>query len=323
MLSQVRSANLFVAVTVMVAFAHPAAAFDFGNSADKRAYCQVYARQAVNDARAVAARGCGFSGASWSGDVDDHFKWCMAQTYVGVPTQENLTRSTAIEQCSGGQNAFPPVVADTPAETTTPFPPVVADAPAEQQSTFPPVVADTSAPAAREEPGTQSASLPPVVGRSSSRSSRTARTSNVSFPPVVDVPDADTTADRREEIRAAVERLIEFKREHGDEIREVAHEMKEKIKRKLSDINEHHGKGDDETAGTLEKKIKEKISNLKEHHHGKHSGQAAGSLKENIKRNLSEFKKHHNEHHGQAERSLRSRAKNALKDGLMRRLASH
>lgn len=333
-----RNTTFLAAAATLVGFVNPASAFDFSKPADKRVYCQVYARQALNDVRTVTARGCGFSGISWSSSFDEHFNWCMGQSDVGAPTQENLTRSSAVEQCSGGQNEFPPIAVDTAQETAASFPPVVAEAPAEQASTFPPVVADDPAPASSEGATTQSTSFPPVeqsTSKSSSQSSTSAHASHASFPPVVDTGEAttdadvgdvstsDPIADRREEIRAAAERLIEFGREHEDEIREVAHNLKEKIKRKLSEIKEHHDNdGDDQVADTLKSKIKEKLSSLKDHHQSKHSDQMGDKLKGKIKQKLSELKQRHGNHHGQAEHSLKSKVKNALKGGLMRRLAN-
>jgi hypothetical protein len=329
-----RAALLAAAAAAVVASATSASAFDFSNPSDKRAYCQVYARQALNDVQSSQTRRCGFTGIAWSNDFNEQFSWCMSQSDVGATTQENVTRSTAVEQCSGSASQFPPVVADTPVQTASNFPPVVANEAVEQPSSFPPVVA-SDPPQVADEPVVQSASFPPVVQSSGSKPSKSSsgsgRTAEVSFPPVVDesevggdsdVSDIATTdpfAERSERMRQVAERLIEFGREHEVEIREAAHKVKEKFKQKLSDLKEQHDNGGDQVTDKLKAKIKQKLSNFKEQP-GKHSDTMAGKFKEKIKQKLSNLKERGG--NGQDENSLRSKVKSALKDGLMRRLAN-
>lgn len=277
-----RSATAFAAAAAVIAFALPAAAFDFNNPTDKRAYCQMYAKQALNDVQSSQNRGCSYSGIAWSIDFNEQFGWCMSQSDIGTTTQQNLTRSTAVEQCGAGANPFPPVIADTPLDTASTFPPVVSSGSAEA-TTFPPVIAGDT-PQVADAPAPQAASFPPVVASSGSRSSgsrsRSGRSAQVSFPPVVgasdvtaegdagDITETGPFVDRSERIREVAERMIEFGREHEVEIREAAHKLKKKVKQKLSNLREH-------------------------------SGSAS-----------------HNEN------SLRSKVKGAIKEGLMRRLAN-
>jgi hypothetical protein len=328
-----RAALLAAAAAVVVASATSASAFDFSNPTDKRAYCQVYARQALNDVQSSETRGCGFTGVAWSNDFNEQFNWCMSQSDVGTTTQENVTRSTAVEQCSGSASQFPPVVADTPVQTAGNFPPVVANDAVEHPSAFPPVVASDT-PWVADEPVVQSASFPPVATSSGSKTSKSGSGSgrqDVSFPPVVDdsemgvdpdmgdVATLDPFAGRSERMRQVAERMIEFGREHEDEIREAAHVVKEKIKLKLSDLKQQHDNTGDQVTTKLKAKIKEKLSSFKEQH-GKNSDTMAGKFKQKIKQKLSNLKERDGNGHG--ENSLRSKVKSALKDGLMRRLAN-
>jgi len=103
-------------------------------------------------------------------------------------------------------------------------------------------VADESAAAEDEKPAAQTAALPPVVD-----ALEPVRTASATPPSVVEAddpgvgtqtPDTDISS-RSEEAREGAERLIEFGREHKDEIRHAAHKLKEKIKEKLSDIKNH------------------------------------------------------------------------------------
>ena len=165
--SNARTAILFAALTATsLAFVTPASALDFNKPQDKRVYCQVYATQALSDVHASQARGCGFSGTSWSGTFDDHFNWCLSQGDMAATVQENVARSSAVQADGNGsvEASFPPVVDDTAAQADTKFPPVVANEPAAAgdekpaaQTSFPPV-ADAPAPVR-----TSSATPPPVA----------------------------------------------------------------------------------------------------------------------------------------------------------------
>jgi hypothetical protein len=245
--SNARTATLFVALTATsVAFVTPASALDFNNPKDKRVYCQVYATQALSDVHAIQARGCGFSGISWSGTFDDHFNWCLSQGDMAATVQENVARSSAVQQCNGsGEASFPPVVDETPAQAAT---------------NFPPVVADETAAAEDEKPAAQTAALPPVVDAPAP-----VRTASATPPSVVEAddpgvgtqtPDTDISS-RSEEAREGAERLIEFGREHKDEIRHAAHKLKEKIKEKLSEIKNHHHH--DDAGQPLRAKVKDAL----------------------------------------------------------------
>jgi len=227
-----RSTLLMASITgLMGTVAEPALAINFNNPPEKRAYCQVYAQQAQADVHAGELKGCSFTGASWSRDFDSQYNWCMAQNDMAATTQLATTRSNAIQQCGA------------PTEATA-FPPVV-DAPQEAASNFPPVVEDTPAAASSEA---ETAAAPPVVDEPAP-----ARTASAAFPPVADAgtPAADPDTDvgsqasdlllsHQEEARQVAERLIEFGHEHKDEIRHAAHQLKEKIKEKLSDLKQQH-----------------------------------------------------------------------------------
>lgn len=232
---------------LMSTAAEPAFAINFNDPPEKRAYCQVYAQQAQDDVHAGQIKGCGLTGASWSGDFDSQFNWCMAQGDMSATTQLATARSNALQQCSGsGEANFPPVV-DAPPETASTFPPVIEDTP----------VASSSEPETAAAPS-MAEEAPP------------ARTASAAFPPVADAsaPAADPGTDvssqasdlilsHQEEARQLAERLIEFGQEHKDEIRHAAHKMKEKIKEKLSDLKRHRHR--DGAGQTLRAKVKDAL----------------------------------------------------------------
>jgi hypothetical protein len=224
--SNARTATIFAVLTL--ALITPASALDFNKPNDKRVYCQVYATQALSDVQSAKARGCGLSGASWSGEYNDHFNWCMSQGDMAATMQENVSRSTAAQQCNGsGEASFPPVI-DAPQEAaSTPLP--VEEAPAATSS----------------EPET--AALPPVVEEPAPGRAASATPLPVveADEPAVGTETPDTgISSHREEAREVAERLIEFGREHKHEIKHAAHELKEKIKDKLSELKERHNQKD-------------------------------------------------------------------------------
>ena len=231
--SNARTAILFAALTATsLAFVTPASALDFNKPQDKRVYCQVYATQALSDVHASQARGCGFSGTSWSRTFDDHFNWCLSQGDMAATVQENVARSSAVQQCNGAETAsFPPVVDEAPAQADASFPPVVAEEPTASGDEHA-VQATNDAPVVEAPTPVRTASAAPPVADAGE--------------PAAGLPTADdgNMFSRQEEAREAAERLIEFGREHKDEIRHAAHKLKEKIKNKLSELKQHHHQTD-------------------------------------------------------------------------------
>lgn len=95
------AAHLFTIPAALITYSVQASAIDFNKASDRQTYCQVYATKAVVDARNSQSRGCGFTGASWSTDVNVHFDWCMSQTTIMAMTLENTNRANASMQGGG------------------------------------------------------------------------------------------------------------------------------------------------------------------------------------------------------------------------------
>jgi len=228
-LNKKNAAHLFIIPVALIACSVQASAIDFNTASDRQAYCQVYATKAVADARNSQSRGCGFTGASWSTDVNVHFDWCMSQTTITATTLENTNRANASMQCSGLAQTPALQQADTAgSQQATEFPPIVTDnqnpaAPAAASTaantSFPPVV-DTSAATPKSNP-----TMPPVVtSKARTHAPRTA--ANVNTFPAVRRGDAG-------------DRLIEFGRHHRHEIRHVAHVLEEKLRDKFQEMKKH------------------------------------------------------------------------------------
>jgi hypothetical protein len=100
-LNKKNAAHLFTIPAALITYSVQASAIDFNKASDRQAYCQAYATKAVVDARNSQSRGCGFTGASWSTDVNVHFDWCMSQTTITAMTLENTNRANASMQGGG------------------------------------------------------------------------------------------------------------------------------------------------------------------------------------------------------------------------------
>lgn len=60
--------------------------------------CDAYARDAENQVREAAERGCGFSGPRWTPLYEDHLTWCFTQP-AAVAAQESREREGPLSQC--------------------------------------------------------------------------------------------------------------------------------------------------------------------------------------------------------------------------------
>jgi hypothetical protein len=227
-LNKKNAAALIAIPALFVALSGEASALDFNNPSDKRVFCRVYAEQALGDVRTSQSRGCSLTGASWSTQLADHFNWCMAQAAMSAARMETTNRANAAKQCSASaKNLVPTTSAASQDQAANPFPPVVSDEPS-----------STTASA----PSAQSTNFPPVIDGAAST-----QTSSTTAPVVSQRQTSSTTragsfgrlGSVHVRHRSARERLIRFGHEHRREIRHAAHLLKQRLKRKFSEIANH------------------------------------------------------------------------------------
>lgn len=261
-----QSIALLIALSgTSLAFTGQASALDFDNPAQKRSYCQIYAERALIDIRNGQARGCSLQGVSGSARFIDHLNWCMSQTSLAVTAFENANRSAMIEQCGMQVQAS---VASTVSSASTNPPQAVGSQ--ETSAAFPPVVNDEPAPASTPAGTPQATNFPPIEETSPAATT----SSDASMPPIastnstsspVRVGTASAGRPATSDGITAGDRLIEFGRDHRQEIRHAAHVIKHKLKEKISEVREHHAKDEhplrDKLKDALKRGIERRLAN--------------------------------------------------------------
>ena len=69
--------------------------------AGKTNFCNDYAQRAVNQQSRNKQSGCGFKGARWQLNFQNHFNWCM-KVSKGKANGERNARKKQLSQCTGG-----------------------------------------------------------------------------------------------------------------------------------------------------------------------------------------------------------------------------
>ncbi len=74
-----------------------------GGSGGKQAFCQRYSNTAISQQRQNLSRQCGFRGARWQVNYNNHYNWCLRAS-TGSANSETNARTTQLRQCRPAQS---------------------------------------------------------------------------------------------------------------------------------------------------------------------------------------------------------------------------